>query len=49
MQTLLVGDDTPTGAGVFAKLEGDPRVFTVASFVKSSLDKTRKTCATSAC
>ena len=33
VQTLLVGDDTPTGAGVFAKLENDPRVFTSASFV----------------
>jgi hypothetical protein len=39
---LLLGDDTPTGGGVFAKLEGDPRVFTVASYVKSSLDKTPK-------
>lgn len=39
---LLLGDDTPTGAGVFAKLENDPRVFTVGSFVKTSLDKTAK-------
>lgn len=39
-KTLLVGDDTPTGSGTFAKLEGDPRVFTIASYVKSSLDKT---------
>src|SRR5215471_8399934 len=42
VQTLLVGDDTPTSSGVFAKLEGDPRVFTIASYVKSSLDKTSK-------
>ncbi len=42
VQTLLVGDDTPTGAGVFAKLENDPRVFTIASYAKSSLDKTSK-------
>src|SRR5579859_2720601 len=42
VQTVLVGDDTPTGAGVFAKLENDPRVFTIASYVKSSLDKTSK-------
>src|ERR1051326_3073745 len=42
VETLLVGDDTPTGAGVFAKLENDPRVFTIASYVKSSLDKTSK-------
>jgi Domain of unknown function (DUF4340) len=36
---LLIGDDTPTGSGAYAKLAGDPRVVTVASFVKSSLDK----------
>lgn len=42
VQTLLLGDDTPTGSGTFAKLEGDPRVFTIASYVKSSLDKTSK-------
>src|SRR6266852_599548 len=35
----LVGDDTPVGNAVFAKLEGDPRVFTIASYNKSSLDK----------
>ena len=37
---LLIGDDTPTGSGAYAKLAGDPRVFTVASFIKTSLDKT---------
>src|ERR1035437_800451 len=37
---LLIGDDTPTGSGAYAKLAGDPRVFTVASFTKTSLDKT---------
>ena len=36
---LLIGDDTPTGSGAYAKLANDPRVFTVASFVKTSLDK----------
>ena len=41
-QTLLIGDDTPTASGTFAKLEGDPRVFTIASYVKSSLDKSSK-------
>ena len=40
--TLLVGDDTPTGAGTFAKVESDPRVFTIASYIKSSLDKSSK-------
>jgi hypothetical protein len=42
VQTLLVGDDTPTGSGAFAKLENDPRVFTIATYVKSGLDKSSK-------
>ena len=38
-KTLLIGDETPTGGGYFAKLEGDPRVFTIAGPAKTSLDK----------
>jgi hypothetical protein len=38
-QKLLLGDDTPAGSAVFSKLEGDPRVFTIASYNKSSIDK----------
>ena len=38
-QELLIGDDTPTGSGAFAKLENDPRIFTVASYNKTSIDK----------
>jgi hypothetical protein len=38
-QKLLIGDDTPTGGSAFAKLEGDPRVFTIASGTKTGLDK----------
>ena len=38
-QTLLLGDDTPTSSGTYAKLDGDPRVFTIPSYVKSNLDK----------
>lgn len=41
-EDLLVGDDTPTGGGTFVKLASDPRVFSVASSVKSSLDKSSK-------
>ncbi|MCC6860990.1 MAG: DUF4340 domain-containing protein [Bryobacterales bacterium] len=41
-ENLLLGDDTPTGSAVFAKLRNDPRVFTVSSYIKSSLDKTSK-------
>jgi hypothetical protein len=36
---LILGDDTPTGSGAYAKLAGDARVFTVGSSVKSTLDK----------
>lgn len=39
-QKLLIGDSTPTGSAAFAKLEGDPRVFTIASYNKTSIDKT---------
>jgi uncharacterized protein DUF4340 len=38
-QKLLLGDDTPTGSATFAMLAGDPRVFTIASYTKSSFDK----------
>jgi|SRR5579871_363340 len=37
---LLVGDETPTGSGSYAKLANDPRVFTIASYVKGNFDKT---------
>src|SRR5882762_979157 len=39
-QKLFLGDDTPAGNAVFAKVEGDPRVFTIASYNKSTIDKT---------
>jgi hypothetical protein len=39
---LLIGDDTPSGSAAYAAVAGDPRVFTVASYNKSSLDKTSK-------
>lgn len=38
-QKLLLGDDTPTSDGVYAMLVGDPRIFTVASYTKTSIDK----------
>jgi hypothetical protein len=37
--TLLLGDDTPTGGSVYAQVAGRPRVFTLYSYLKSSLDK----------
>ncbi len=36
---LLLGDDTPAGSDVYAMLAGDPRVFTIASYSKTSFDK----------
>ena len=39
MQCLLLGDDTPAGSAVYAALAGDPRVFTVASYHKTTIDK----------
>jgi len=37
---LMIGDDTPTNSGAYARKAGDPHVYTVASYVKTSLDKT---------
>jgi len=37
---LLIGDETPTGSSAFAALEGDPRIFTIPDFLKTSIDKT---------
>lgn len=39
--TLLIGADSPSGS-VYAKLDGDPRLFTVAKFTKDGLDKSTK-------
>ncbi len=36
---LKIGDDTPTNSGSYAMLEGDPRVYTVPSYVKTGIDK----------
>jgi hypothetical protein len=36
---LLLGDNTPAGYSTFAMVGGDPRLFTVSSYVKTSLDK----------
>lgn len=38
-QQLLLGDNTPAGSGVYAALAGDPRVFTIAGYHKTTLDK----------
>lgn len=36
---LLLGDKLPDGSGVYAKKPAEPRVFTIASYVESTLDK----------
>jgi len=36
---LLLGDETPTSGGVYAQIAGNPRVVTLASYLKSSLEK----------
>jgi hypothetical protein len=36
---LRIGDDTPSSSAAYAAVAGDPRVFTVASYSKNSLDK----------
>ena len=37
---LEVGDETPTGSNYYAMLDGDPRLFTVASYNKTGVEKT---------
>jgi hypothetical protein len=39
-QKLSVGETTVNGSANYVALAGDPRVFTIATYVKSSLDKT---------
>src|SRR5580693_846116 len=41
-QKLLMGDNTPAGNAVYVALAGDPRVFTLANYSKTSLDKSAK-------
>lgn len=38
-EDLLLGDDTPTSSGAYAAVKGDPRVFIIATYNKTSLDK----------
>ena len=40
--TLRIGEDTPTEGNAYAMLDGDKRLFTIASFGKTSLDKQSK-------
>jgi hypothetical protein len=38
-EVLEIGDDSPAGGSAFAKLAGDPRVFTIGSWYRNSLGK----------
>ena len=38
-QRLLIGDETPAGSAVYAMVGDDPRVFTMAGYKKTSIDK----------
>lgn len=38
-QKLLIGDQTPSGSTYYAMVDGDPRLYTIASYNKTSLDK----------
>ncbi|MBV9760572.1 MAG: DUF4340 domain-containing protein [Acidobacteriaceae bacterium] len=38
-QQLLLGDDVPAGSLVYARANSDPKVYAVASSIKTSLDK----------
>ncbi len=37
---VAIGDEVLTGSGSYARVAGDPRVFTIASYTKSNLEKT---------
>lgn len=39
---LLIGDSTPAGSAVYAKLDGDPRLFTMSVYSKTAFDKEAK-------
>jgi hypothetical protein len=39
VQRVLIGDETPTGGSFYAKIDTNPKVFTLYSGTKTSLDK----------
>jgi hypothetical protein len=39
---LLIGDDAVGGSSTYAKLASDPKIYTIASYTKSSFDKSTK-------
>ena len=41
-QKLLIGDNAPSGNAAYVALAGDPRVFTLANYSKTSIEKSAK-------
>lgn len=39
LHTVMLGDEVPAAGGQYARLAGDSRLFTIASFTKTNLDK----------
>lgn len=39
-KTIIFGEDTPTGSAIFARIDGDSRLFTTYSYVRENFDKT---------
>lgn len=39
-KSIVFGEATPTGSSVYARLEGDPRLFTAFSYARDNFDKT---------
>jgi len=38
--TLHIGDDSPSGSGAFARVDGDPKLYTIPASTKAQFDKT---------
>jgi hypothetical protein len=39
---LLIGDEVPAAGGAYARLAGDPRLFTISAFNKGAIEKGQK-------
>jgi len=46
---LLIGERTPTESAIYARLDGDPRLFTISGSHQATLDKTSKDLRESIC
>jgi hypothetical protein len=41
-KTLAIGDQTPTSSGYFARVEGDPRIYTIPTYTQANFDKSSR-------